>query len=295
MTQWAPSGIETCDIAWNPYRGCTRGCPHCWARATCRLHAKVFAKIEVDDVSPGWWNSRTNKDKKLCFDYYKEKFENFEFTVVPSQWRKLLRYHPKESKRIFVGSQTDISTLPLSELLRLKVAIENNNKWRSITNLPLHQFQFLTQDPLVYEKMMNFPLNCWLGFTAKVQKEYDRRREILSNLLKNDIVRASREEVKLKARRKWYAYIEPLIQEIDIRDYVSGNPRWIVVGGMSRQNGVKPVPMEAHWVRKIRDRAQINCIPFFFKGWGAIIPPGQEKGKLDGEEYHEFPPSVEVA
>jgi protein gp37 len=246
------------------------------------LHAKGWAKIEATPAKE-WHNAESDEILNARYDEYKNKFENFIFTVVPSQWRKLRDYLPKKSKRIFVGSQTDISIAPYSELLRLKIAIENDNKKRAMNFLPLHQFQFLTQDPAVYKKMKDFPLNCWFGITATNSTELESRRRCLLDAIGRE-----------NTDRIDYVYLEPLIGHFRDTKHWTTYPAWIVTGGMSRQNGVPPIMADVESVRNIRDWAKEFGIPFYFKGWGALLPSGQEPGKLDGVEYHEFPPSVEV-
>lgn len=65
---------------------------------------------------------------------------------------------------------------------------------------------------------------------------------------------------------------------------------WVIVGGESGRGETNPEfrPMQAEWVRDIRDQCQAAKIPFFFKQWASHLP-GQSGRKLDGREWLEFP------
>lgn len=69
---------------------------------------------------------------------------------------------------------------------------------------------------------------------------------------------------------------------------------WVIVGGESGSNAR---PMQAEWVRSLRDQCKEADVPFFFKQWGEYNEHGEKVGKdksgrlLDGVEYNEFPNS----
>jgi protein gp37 len=60
---------------------------------------------------------------------------------------------------------------------------------------------------------------------------------------------------------------------------------WVIVGG---ESGPHARPMQAAWVRELRDRCLAAQIPFFFKQWGGRTP--QAGGRmLDGVIWDELP------
>jgi protein gp37 len=60
---------------------------------------------------------------------------------------------------------------------------------------------------------------------------------------------------------------------------------WLIVGGESG-GGYRPV--EAEWVRDLRDRCQTAGVPFFFKQWGGRTPKAGGR-TLDGHIWDEMP------
>lgn len=72
--------------------------------------------------------------------------------------------------------------------------------------------------------------------------------------------------------------VEPMLTEIELH---SSNFAWIVCGG---ESGKAARPIEAEWVRSLRDQCREREIPFFFKQWGI----GHAR-TLDGKKYSEFP------
>ncbi len=77
--------------------------------------------------------------------------------------------------------------------------------------------------------------------------------------------------------------IEPLLEELGPLNL--DGIHWVIVGG---ESGRRPRPMEADWVRSIRDQCFAAGVPFFFKQWG-----GTNKKKagreLDGRTHDEYP------
>ena len=60
---------------------------------------------------------------------------------------------------------------------------------------------------------------------------------------------------------------------------------WVIVGG---ESGPRARPMEADWVRDIRDHCLRNKVPFFFKQWGGVFK--KRSGRmLDGKTWNQMP------
>src|SRR5262245_3459174 len=83
------------------------------------------------------------------------------------------------------------------------------------------------------------------------------------------------------ARR--FRSIEPLLEELGMLDLCG-----IGLGTVGGEFGPRARPMDANWVRSIRDQCVAAGVPFFFKQWG-----GSSRGKggheLDGRLWNERP------
>jgi protein gp37 len=145
---------------------------------------------------------------------------------------------------------------------------------------PQHTFQVLTKRPNQIEGLLatgdlnpeRWPRNAWLGVTV----ENDKARERIPVL--------SRVAETLKAPVRFIS-AEPLLENLNLSGYVN-YVDWLIVGG---ETGPEARPMQVQWARELRGQMRGIQRAFFFKGWGSHIPAGQEKGKLDGMEVHEYP------
>jgi len=77
--------------------------------------------------------------------------------------------------------------------------------------------------------------------------------------------------------------IEPLLGPLGALDLI--NIDWVIVGG---ESGPRARPLDATWVREIRDQCAREEVPFFFKQWGGARPKTGGRS-LDGREWSEFP------
>jgi protein gp37 len=82
--------------------------------------------------------------------------------------------------------------------------------------------------------------------------------------------------------------VEPLLE--DLGGFSLRGIHWVIVGG---ESGAGARPMEAGWVRHIRDLCRKASVPFFFKQWGGVRK-SQTGRRLDGRTYDEFPDFGEV-
>lgn len=78
--------------------------------------------------------------------------------------------------------------------------------------------------------------------------------------------------------------IEPLLGPVGDLD-LSG-VAWVIVGG---ESGPGARPIEADWVRDVRDQCLASRTAFFFKQWGGFRPKSGGR-LLDGREWNDFPP-----
>ena len=60
---------------------------------------------------------------------------------------------------------------------------------------------------------------------------------------------------------------------------------WVIVGG---ESGPGARPMEADWVRDIRDHCINAGVPFHFKQWGGVFKKRHGR-ELDGRAWDEMP------
>ena len=81
---------------------------------------------------------------------------------------------------------------------------------------------------------------------------------------------------------------EPLLEPLPALDL--DGIGWVIVGG---ESGPGARPMEAEWVRPIRDKCLRREVPFFFKQWGGANK--KRAGRLlDGEEHLAVPAELEI-
>lgn len=230
------------------------------------------SSIEWTEVT---WNPVTgcNKISDGCKHCYAERMANrlhamgnpryqnkFNVTLhndlinTPRKWNK--------PKRIFVNSMSDLfhESIP-SEFIQ-KVFITMNETSQ-------HSYQVLTKRPerlFEISNILNFTENIWIG-TSVENVKVTNRIEILR---------------KIPARIKFLS-CEPLLGPLDKLNLNGIN--WVIVGG---ESGPGARPMEADWVRSIRDQCKKQSVAFFFKQWGGVQKHRNGR-ELDNRTYDEYP------
>lgn len=173
---------------------------------------------------------------------------------LPMKWRK--------PRRVFVNSMSDLfhEKLPFAFIRRV---------FDVMAKVSQHQYQVLTKRPEValrYAKDLPWPKNVWLG-TSVENALYTHRIRTL-------------QKIPAKVR---FLSVEPLLGPIP-RLPLRGI-HWVIVGG---ESGPGARPMDAAWVRQLRDQCLAKSVPFFFKQWG-----GTNKKKtgrtLDRRTWNEMP------
>jgi protein gp37 len=81
---------------------------------------------------------------------------------------------------------------------------------------------------------------------------------------------------------------EPLLGPVEL-DLVGID--WLIVGG---ESGPRARPIDAEWVRALRDASTASGVRFFFKQWGGRTPKAGGR-ELDGRNWDEMPTTPEVA
>lgn len=191
----------------------------------------------------------------------KPQYENgFELTLQPEMLDRPRSW--KTPKVIFVNSMSDLfhEKVPLSYLKQV---------FQVMNECPQHTFQVLTKRPHIaakYKAHLQWSDNIWIGTSVENAKTVPRIHEL----------------TKIPARVRFLS-VEPLLGPI---------PRlplsridWVIVGG---ESGPQSRPIDAEWVRVIRDRCLRYKVPFFFKQWGGTNK--KKSGRiLDGCTWDEMP------
>jgi protein gp37 len=137
-----------------------------------------------------------------------------------------------------------------------------------------HTFQVLTKRAERLSTMINGRLrfaanlpHIWWGVSVENKRHGVPRIEHL---------RAAKAQVR-------FLSVEPLLEDLgklNLRDV-----SWVIVGG---ESGAGARPMQAEWVRSIREQCKKSKVSFFFKQWGGVRK--KEAGRLlDGITYDELP------
>jgi protein gp37 len=212
-------------------------------------------------VSEGCRNCYANTMAKRLHAMGNPRYENgFNVTLhhdlikLPLTWKK--------PKTIFVNSMSDLfhNDVPLDFIQKV---------FETMRLASWHTFQILTKRSerlLEISTQLNWPPNVWQGVSVE-------NNDVLFRV---DHLR----EVQAQTR---FLSIEPLIgpiNNIDLTDI-----HWVIVGG---ESGYGARPMEADWVRSIRDQCIEQRVAFFFKQWGGVQK--HRTGRtLDDLIWNEFP------
>jgi len=82
--------------------------------------------------------------------------------------------------------------------------------------------------------------------------------------------------------------IEPLLGPVGRVDL--DGISWVIAGG---ESGPGARPLDAEWVREVRDQCNAQGVAFFFKQWGGLRPKSGGR-QLDGREWSQFPAGGEL-
>lgn len=186
----------------------------------------------------------------------------FALTLHPEALDLPLRW--KKPQTIFVNSMSDMfhARVPREFILRA-FDVMQQAYW--------HRFQVLTKRSERLARLsalLPWAANIWMGVSVE-NDSYTNRI---------DHLRDTGAAVK-------FLSLEPLLGPLDNLqlDYID----WVIVGG---ESGPRARPMNADWVKSIRDQCTNRSVPFFFKQWGGV----QKKkfGRtLEGRTWDEMPKS----
>lgn len=173
---------------------------------------------------------------------------------APRSWRT--------PRRVFVNS--------MSDLFHPKVPLDFVRKvFDVMRDTPQHQYQVLTKRPIRVARWadrIEWPANVWMG-TSVENADYTDRIDHLRR-------------VPAAVR---FLSLEPLLGPVADIDLTGID--WVIVGG---ESGPSARPVDADWVRGVRDAATAAGIPFFFKQWGGRTPKAGGRD-LDGRNWDEYP------
>ena len=250
------STIEWTESTWNPVVGCSKvssGCANCYAERMARRLAGMAQRQRELGESPG------RKAHYLRVVDNKGRWNGKvciaeEALDDPLAWRN--------PRVVFVNSMSDLfhEQVPLGFVQRIIDVMKR---------CPQHTFQVLTKRPeraAEYSSVLRWPSNAWVG--TSVENAFTLRR------LKS--LRRIRAEIR-------FVSLEPLLGPVS-RLPLTGI-HWVIVGG---ESGPGARPIEASWVRQIRDQCLSTGVPFFFKQWGGVNK--KVTGRvLDGRTWDEYP------
>jgi protein gp37 len=191
--------------------------------------------------------------------------QGFDVRLVPEKLEEPLRWRTR--RRIFVNSMSDLfqDGVP-DDFIEAVVRIMVRAKW--------HTFQVLTKRAERMRRLMETRLrfasqhpHVWWGVSI------ENREHGLPRMA----------HLRAMPARVRFLSIEPLLE--DLGRIGLQRIDWVIVGG---ESGAGARPMEANWVRRVRDQCARAGVPFFFKQWGGVRK--SETGRLlDGKLYEEFP------
>lgn len=247
----AKTQIEWADSVWNPTAGCSEVSIECMK---CYAKTQAFRNALMGQEKYFETTRKSGGEVKWTG---KINFGEAKVLGLPFTW--------KSPKRIFVNSMSDLfhEKIPLHFIIKI-FEIMRSCYW--------HQFIVLTKRAERMAELSNklfWADNIWMGVSIGSPKY----------LARLDCLKQTGAKIK-------FLSIEPLLEKIDYLD-LSGID-WVIVGGESGLSN--PRPMEAEWVRIIRDLCIAEDVAFFFKQWGGSNAVKKINGnELDGRKWEEFP------
>ena len=193
-----------------------------------------------------------------------EKYRRgFEVVVHESVLQEPLKW--KSPSLVFVNS--------MSDLFHKAVPIDFVQSVFEVMNqASQHTFQVLTKRPGRVKQIdarLDWAPNIWLGTSIESERWQDRLNRLKST----------------GARTKFLS-LEPLLGPLPDLDLTGID--WVIVGG---ESGPGARPMDAEWVREIRDNCVDSEVPFFFKQWGGVFK--KRTGRiLDDRTWNQMPAAL---
>ena len=201
--------------------------------------------------------------KRLRAMGMKKYRRGFEVTVHESVLRDPLQW--KEPSLIFVNSMSDLFHKAVPTKFVQSVFDVMNQASQ-------HTFQVLTKRPGRVNQLdarLDWTPNIWLGTSIESERWLHRL-----------------DHLKATGALTKFLSLEPLLGPLP--DLNLSGIDWVIVGG---ESGPGARPMNADWVREIRDDCVRSEVPFFFKQWGGVFK--KRTGRiLDDRTWDEMPRAV---
>ena len=250
------TAIEWTGSTWNPVIGCRKasdGCENCYAERM----AKRLAAMATADIEAG-----RNPGKKAGYLKVIDRLGRWNGSVFLDRGAVDEPFLWRSPRVVFVNSMGDLfhEDVPLDFIHRV---------FDVMGRCPQHTFQILTKRPERASKLsgrLDWRPNIWMGTSVEDAK------------VTNRVGHLQKTAAKVK-----FLSVEPLLGPIP-RLPLTGID-WVIVGG---ESGPGARPVDAEWVRGIRDRCVARCVPFFFKQWGGVDK--KKAGRLlDGRTWDQMP------
>lgn len=244
------TGIEWTDETWNPTTGCDQVSPGC-----DNCYALTLAKRLKAMGQPRYQNDGDPRTSG----------PGFGLTLHPDKLGEPLRW--RKPRRVFVNSMSDLfhPDVPADFICDV---------FDVMRQTPRHTYQVLTKRPqrmtglvsAIYAGWDEVLLNVWLGTS-----------------IENDRYTFRANHLRQTPAAVRFLSLEPLLGPLPSLNLDGID--WVIVGG---ESGAKARPMQADWVRDVRDQCQETGTAFFFKQWGGRTPKAGG-AELDGRLWQEFP------
>ena len=155
---------------------------------------------------------------------------------APRRWKK--------PSRVFVNSMSDLFHEDIPESFIQRV-------FATMASCPQHTFQILTkrsQRLAHLASALRWSPNVWMGVSVE-----------------NAAVTHRIDDLRTVPAAVRFLSCEPLIGPLENLDL--SRMDWLIVGG---ESGPGARPMQAEWVRDLRDQCRRSGSAFFFKQWGGV-------------------------
>ena len=188
----------------------------------------------------------------------------FDLTLRPARLEQPLRW--RRPQLIFVNSMSDLfhKDIPTEYIHRVFDTMERAD-W--------HIYQVLTKRSSLMRRFVQERYPCgeasshiWLGVS-----------------IENDVALTRLRHLKETNASVRFVSFEPLLGPMGTVNLE--NIHWVIAGG---ESGPGARPVEAEWVRELRDQCEIQRVAFFFKQWGGRTPKAGGN-TLDGRQWMEYP------
>lgn len=266
------SKIEWTDATWNAVTGCTEvspGCDHCYARTLA--HGKLAAAY----------------GKALpVVDTPENRANTFAVRLWPDRLDQPLRW--KRGRMIFVNSMSDFFHAEIPQAYQDRMfavmALAGHHTFQVLTKRPGRALRYLNRiylpGALNDAVRLNSPKN-W-GWPTLIA-EWPLPNVWIGATVENVAVKHRIDQLRQCKAAVRFLSCEPLLQDLGALDLAGIH--WVIAGG---ESGLGHRPMQADWVRSIRDQCQAQGVAFHFKQWGGRTPKAGGR-ELDGRTWDEFP------